>query len=133
MKYVIITLFVIFTTTCVYAGESIERVGYLKDKGKNRIFTLSFKSGVTEQEIRKHAQNLPNTSHRMTAAYYYIKGSAIPADGVTLAGTVLKANNMLYETPGLSKWQYAFMLGFKGIPQFVNCIKDPKNDLCRQK
>jgi hypothetical protein len=133
MKYAIITLFVIFMATFTYAGGSIEQVGYLKDKGKNRIFTLSFKSGVTEQEIRKHAENLPNTSRRMTAAYYYIEGSAIPADGVTLAGTVFKANNMVYETPGLSKWQYAFMLGFKGVPQFVNCIKDPKNDLCRQK
>lgn len=133
MKNAIITLLVIFMTTFAYAGGSIERVGYLKDKNKNRIFTLSFKKGVTEQEIRKHAENLPNTSNRMTVAYYYIEGSTIPADGVTLAGTVFKANRVLYETPGLSKWQYAFMLGFKGVPQFVNCIKDPKNDLCRQK
>jgi hypothetical protein len=133
MKRAIITLLVIFITTLAYAGGSIEQVGYLKDKGQNRIFTFLFKKGVTEQEIKKHSKNLPNTSHRMTAAYYYMEGSAIPADGVTLAGTVFKANNVLYETPGLSKWQYAFMLGFKGIPQFVNCIKDPRNDLCRQK
>jgi len=90
MKYVTIILFVIFMTTLAtlaYAGGSIERIGYLKDKGKNRIFTLSFKSRVTEQEIRKHAKNLPNTSRRMTAAYYYVEGSTIPADGLTLAGT----------------------------------------------
>ncbi len=133
MKYAIITLFAIFTITCAYAGESIQRVGYLKDKGKNRIFTLSFNKGVTEQEIRKNAENLPNTTGRITAAYYYIEGSLIPADGVTLAGTVFKANDILYETPGLSKWQYAYMLGFKGEPQFVNCIKNPNNELCRQK
>ncbi len=69
----------------------------------------------------------------MTAAYYYTEGSSIPADGLTLAGGVFKANDVLYETLGLSKWQYAYMLGFKGGPQFVNCITNPDNDLCRQK
>ncbi len=134
MKYIIATLlFLIILTNLAYGSGSIERIGYLKDNGKNRIFTLSFNNAVTESEIRKHAENLPNTSGRITAAYFYLEGSQIPADGLTLAGTVFKANNMLYETPGLSKWHYAFMLGFKGVPQFVNCIKDPKNDLCRQK
>ena len=76
MKRAILALLVIFMTTFAYAGGSIKQVGYLKDKGKNRIFTLSFKKGVTEQEIRKHAENLPNTSHRMTAAYYYLKSAS---------------------------------------------------------
>lgn len=133
MKYMVTTLLVLFTVTIAYAGDSISRVGYLKDKSNNRIFTYSFKKGVTEQEIREHAKNLPNTNGRMTAAYYYIEGSLIPADGVTLAGSVFKANDVLFETPGLSKWQYAYMLGFKGEPQFVNCVTNPDNDLCRQK
>jgi hypothetical protein len=72
-----------------------------------------------------------NTSGRMTAAYYYKKGSVIPADGVTLAGNVLRANTILYDTPGLSKWDYAYMLGFKGTYRFVNCKNNPDDDLCR--
>lgn len=133
MKYVISTLLALIIGTIAYASDSINMVGYLKDKKSNRIFTYSFQKDVTEQEIRDHAKNLPNTGGRMTAAYYYIEGSLIPADGVTLAGGIFKANDILYETPSLSKWQYAYMFGFKGEVQFVNCVKNPDNDLCRQK
>lgn len=108
------------------------QVGYLKDNAKNRIFTIAYKPGTTEQEIQSHAEQLMNTQGQITAAYYYPEGSVIPADDVTLAGSVFKANNVLYDTPGFSKWHYAFMRHFKGTSEFVNCEKSPDNDLCRK-
>ena len=67
------------------------------------------------------------------AAYFYPEGSTIPEDGVTLANSMLKANDVLYETPGLSKWGYAYMRNFKGSSEFVDCKQQQTNDLCRKK
>ena len=109
------------------------QVGYLKDNAKNRIFTIAYKHGTSEQEIRTHAKSLMHTSGQMMAAYFYPEGSTIPADGVTLAGSMFKANDVLYDMPGLSKWRYAYMRHFKGSSEFVDCEQNQSNDLCRKK
>ena len=113
--------------------ENFTEVGYLKDNAKNRILTISYKLGTSEDEIRAHAEGLMYTSGQMMAAYFYPEESIIPADGVTLAGSVSEANDVLYETPGLSKWRYAYMRYFDGTSEFVDCEQDPDNDLCRKK
>lgn len=133
MKYIIITLLSIFTFTCAYAEGPIDRVGYFKDSNKNRIFTHSYKPGTTEQEIKAHAEKLMHTDWRMTVGYYYIEGSVIPADGITQARNIDHANAILYNMRGLSKWQYSYLISFKGKRGFVNCQKDPSDGLCRQK
>jgi len=115
-----------------YAQDSIRQVGYLKDGSRNRIFTFEFRKGTPSATIRSFAKNLINTQGQITAAYFYKKGSRIPADGVTLAGSVFRANNVLYDIQGLSKWRYAYMKGFNGSAQFVDCKKTPTNDLCRK-
>jgi len=115
-----------------YAQDYLRQVGYLKDGSRNRIFTFEYKKGTPISTIRSFAQNLINTQGQITAAYFYREGSRIPADGVTLAGSVFRANNVLYDMQGLSKWRYAYMEGFNGSAQFVDCKKTPKNDLCRK-
>ena len=113
--------------------SAFRQVGYLKDNAKNRIFTIAYKPGTTEQEVRSHAERSMHTQGQMMAAYFYPEGSVIPADGVTLAGSVFKANDVLFETPGLSKWRYAYMRHFRGTSEFVDCEKTPNSDLCRKK
>lgn len=113
--------------------ENFREVGYLKDNTKNRIFTIAYKPDTSEQEIRAHAESLMYTQGQMTAAYFYPEESLIPADGVTLAGSVFEANDVLYETPGLSKWRYAYMRGINGTSEFVDCEQDSGNDLCKKK
>lgn len=136
------TCLTIFLLSVILAGcsdgasnsqSAFRQVGYLKDSAKNRIFTIAYKAGTTEQEVRNHAERLMHTQGQMMSAYYYPEGSVIPADGVTLAGSVFKANDVLFETPGLSKWRYAYMRHFIGTSEFVDCEKSPDNDLCRKK
>lgn len=127
----IIALVVIGAHNTLYASE-INPCGYLKIN-KNRIRTFSYKPGTTEQEIHNYAKGLMHTQGRMTAAYFYPKGSLIPVDGITLAKNIFRANYVLYNLPGLSCWKYAFMRYLNGNIEFVNCEKNPDNWLCRQK
>lgn len=132
LRHFVLFLFSTFLiTTSVYAGGPFDRTGYLKDKGKNRIFTISFKKGTSEKEINAHANSLPNTSGRMTAAYYFVKGRRIPSNSITLARNIFNANSILYDTPGFDKWVYAYMKGYNGSTKFVNCNFSPDNELCR--
>jgi hypothetical protein len=109
-----------------------EEIGYFKDGSKNRIYTIKYSSNALPHHVRAHAEKLMYTDGQMMAAYYYKEGSTIPADGVTLAASMIKASDVIYEAPGLSKWQFAFMKSFNGVVVFVDCIKDQNNDLCRK-
>lgn len=113
-------------------SQRFEEAGYFKDTSKNRIFTIKFQPSLSEAEIKDYAKNLMSTSGQMMAAYFYQAGSIIPADGITLAGSIFKANATLYERPGLSKWQYAYILNFNGTSSFVNCMQQKDSDLCRK-
>jgi hypothetical protein len=117
---------------CSNRNSAFRPVGYFKDDANNRIHTIAFKPGATEQEINEHAEGLMHTQGQMLAAYYYSEGSVIPADGVTLAGSLDEANNVLYEVEGLSSWRYAFMRYFRGNAEFVDCELSPDNPLCRK-
>jgi len=115
------------------SDNPFNEVGYYKDKARHRIFAISFKNGTTEEQIKAYASKLMNTKGRFTAAYFYPEGSKIPSSGLTLAGSLVKANWLLYEAPGMSKWHYAYMHTVDGKTIFVDCIKNPKHDLSRQK
>lgn len=114
-------------------APKFRQVGYLKDGVNNRIFTFRIPVSASTNAVRGHAAQLPNTAGQMTAAYYYPEGSVIPADGVTLAGDILEANRVLYETPGLSPWRYAYMRSYNGKVGFYDCEATPKGDLCMGK
>ncbi len=112
--------------------EKYSRKGYFKDKGRNRIFVISFPKDCHEEGLKKYAQKLPHTDSRITAAYFFPEGSNPPYERVQVAKTMNHANYVLYESSGYSKWRYAFMNSFTGRTQWVNCIKTPDHDLCRQ-
>jgi len=114
------------------AQHFFRQVGYLKDGSRNRIFTIAFKKSTPKSSIQTFATQRMNTPGQITAVYFYPEGSTIPADGVTLAGSVFQANKVLYNVKGLSKWRYAYMKGFNGSENFVDCKKTPTNDLCRK-
>jgi hypothetical protein len=117
---------------CAGQDAGLRRVGYFQDAKYNRIFTYTFPSAATSDEIEHAAYALPYTRGQLLAAYFYPEGSRIPADGITLAANVFRANEVLYDTPGLSSWRYAFMIPLAGLAEFVDCQATPKNDLCRQ-
>jgi hypothetical protein len=110
----------------------VEPAGYYKNAAGVRVFTFELKGSPTEREIREHARNLPYTAGRMTAAYYYVAGSKIPRDGVTLARSVFEVNEVLYEMPGLSPWRYAYMRSLDGSAEFVDCSVQTGHSLCRK-
>ena len=120
------------SSTAPSKQSSFRQVGYFKN-ASNRIFTIAYTEGTSESEIRAHAEGLMYTPGKMTAAYFYQEGSMIPADGVTLAQTVFEANEVLYDTPGLSSWRYAYMRSFKGTTEFVDCEQHPNHALSRKK
>ena len=129
---ILIILYVIGSQ--VETNLNFDKVGYFKDDLRNRIVTVTYKPGTSANEIRTYAESLMYTEGQMMAAYFYSEGGLVPADGVTLASTMTEVNDLLYETPGLSNWRYAYMRYFKiGATEFVNCEHDLDNDLCRKK
>ncbi|MBW8034199.1 MAG: hypothetical protein FVQ79_00595 [Planctomycetes bacterium] len=113
--------------------RAFQQSGYFKDGLRNRIFSVKMTGEVNESEVLSFARDRPNTKGQITAVYFYPKGSAIPADGITMAGSVFRANDMLYEMAGLSKWRYAYMKNLNGSETFIDCIDKPTHDLCRRK
>ena len=132
MKTLIICALISFSFAA-FADSNFYQSGYFKDGAKNRIFTILIMGENVESDILSFARDRPNTSGQITAVYFYPKGSAIPADGITQAESVFRANDMLYVMDGLSKWQYAYMKNMNGSETFANCLSNPTHDLCRKK
>ena len=109
------------------------KVGYFKDDVGNRILSFEMTSTTTADDAKASALSLGYTPGQMTAAYYYPKGSTIPADGLTLARTVAAANRVLYETPGLGQWRFVYMRGLNGTEEFHDCVETPADGLCRRR
>ena len=133
----LVAIGIIFIMNVFYKGEgnsvnNFEQEAYFKNSQNMRVFTFSFEDGVESESVKEFATTLPNTTGRMTAAYFYARDSLIPRDGVTLAGTLNKANDVLYDMPGLSQWRYAYMVYLNGKTDFVDCEEDPQHDLCRK-
>ncbi|HEJ2039543.1 TPA: hypothetical protein SLV86_001297 [Pseudomonas aeruginosa] len=110
--------------------EPIRQKGYFRGVNSDRVFTFEMASGVTAQDAQAHAAGQPYTSGQMTTAYYYVRGSTIPADGVTGAASLSEVNRVLYEVQGLSPWVFAYQRGRNGQVVFVDC-RAGANDLCR--
>lgn len=111
--------------------NSFRQVGYFKDSAKNRIFTIEMKGNINKSQAYAFAKSKPNTIGRVTAVYFYLTGSVIPADGVTRARNIFKANDVLYDTKGLSNWNFAYMKRLNGSEEFVDCV-EYENNLCRE-
>jgi hypothetical protein len=111
------------------ATPSISQKGFFQDDRRNRVFTLEMPPGMTAAQAQAHAQSLPYTQGQVTGAYFYRPGSQMPIDGVTLARNFLVATEVL-DTPGLSRYAYAYVRGFNGNATFADCEANPKDDLC---
>jgi hypothetical protein len=113
---------------------NIKRIGQYEDFQKSRVVAFEFMTDTPAEEIREHAENLSYTSERLLAAYYYGEGSrAIPANDLRWVQSVMQAMDLLYDTPDLDKWHYAFMRNFVGETRFADCNQDPDNALCRKR
>jgi hypothetical protein len=112
---------------------SIKRVGYYEDFQNSRVLAFEFAPGTPAEEIREHAESLSYTSERLLAAYYYEEGSnTIPANSLRWARSIMHANDLLYDTPDLDQWHYAFMRTFIGESRFTDCTHSPGDALCRK-
>jgi len=116
----------------LFAGGTFHQKGYLKDRAKNRIFTVEMRSSVKPSKALAYARREPNSAGRFTAVYFFPRGGLIPTDGVTGAKTVLRANYVLYDMKGLSQWRFAYMKSLTGDETFVDCLDTPDSYLCRQ-
>lgn len=122
------------------AGKNPCRMlGYFKSEVKDRIRTYKCPIGTEETEVRNYAVQLVHTPGQFTAAYFYSEGARVPADGVTFGRSVFRVNRLLYDTPGLSNWRFAFMRDRLGNITFVDCRIPPSREygedrsLCRNK
>tara|TARA_R100001443_G_scaffold117430_1_gene142560 strand:+ start:5273 stop:5746 length:474 start_codon:yes stop_codon:yes gene_type:complete len=118
------------TTTQVKeaAKDKIEQEAYFKAPNKYRIYTFSFESNVTEEQIRKHASRQSHTSGKLTSCYYFPVGASIPRDGISSAVNLFKANEVINNfADGID---YVYLKGQNGVVTFVNCIENPTDDLC---
>ncbi|ACL71502.1 hypothetical protein Tgr7_0404 [Thioalkalivibrio sulfidiphilus HL-EbGr7] len=105
--------------------------GYFKDRATNRIFTIEYRGDPGADQARRYAEQRPYAAGQMTAVYFYPAGSRMPVDGITRAKNLFDANRILYDVPGLAAWRYAYMRGFDGRSQFVDCLESAGHDLCR--
>jgi hypothetical protein len=112
---------------------NINRVGDYEDFQNNRVMAFTFTAGTSAEAIREHARNLPYSSERLLAAYYYEEGSrTIAAKDLRWARSIMQANDLLYDTPDLDPWHYAFMRNFINEARFTDCTQTPDDALCRQ-
>jgi hypothetical protein len=115
-------------------GADIKKVGVYEDFQNNRVVAFVFTKGTSAETIRDHAEKLAYTSERLLAVYYYQEGSrTIPANDLRWARSIMQANDLLYDTPDLDKWHYAFMRNFVGESRFTDCNQSPDDALCRQR
>lgn len=126
------TLFVAASSCLVTAETNYRQVGNFKDSSKNRVFTVEMDAAENKSIAMSYAKSRANTPGQITAVYMYKVGSIIPADAVTMAGSIFEINEIIYEASGLDKWRYAYMKGMSGNEIFVDCRESPKNDLCKQ-
>jgi len=130
---VVTALMVIIAVTSKPSKTIFEDGGYFQDGSKNRIFTIRLNKKSSKQAALLFAQQKSNTPRRITAVYFYDSSSVMPIDGITLAKNLYHANHVLYETPSLSPWRYAYMRYHNGTETIVDCKSDPNADLCRQR
>ncbi len=110
------------------SNSEINQEGYFKDNNNNRIKTFSYKKNLSEDDIKTHAYKQMNTAGSITSAYYFLESSPIPRSGLSSAKNIFVANEVINLFSKNIK--YAYIRNNNGISTFVNCTKEPKNDLC---
>lgn len=120
----------VLVTSQVAQADELRQRGYFKGANSDRVFTVEISPDVMPEAAQAHGARLPYTPGQMTAAYYYVRGSMIPVDGVTRAKNLFEVNRVLYDVPGLSPWTFAYQRSRNGEAVFVDC-RNGAVDLCR--
>lgn len=99
---------------------------------KNRIFVYSYPKKMSIEQLKTYIQNNPpmSSDRRMTASYYFKEGKRMPLSGFSTTKDISKANEFLYNSDEIDKWDLAYMKSFKGDVKIVNCTVS-KDALCR--
>lgn len=119
------------TTPCAATME-VESIAYCK-VNRNRIMIFEFTGLPSDQDMKNYLEEHQpmHTDRRMTAAYFFPKGSKMPQAGFSSCRSIQQANNLLYRELKIDPWEFAYMHSFSGERVFVNCLTNGNHDLCR--
>ncbi|KIH78069.1 hypothetical protein SAMN05660860_02246 [Geoalkalibacter ferrihydriticus] len=113
--------------------ENIRQVAMFEDQQGSRIVAFEFAPGVSAEKIRDHAESLRHVEGRLLGAYFFEEGSrSIPPNILRRSLAIMNAVDLLYDTPEVDKWHFAFMRPFAGESRFVDCVENPQDALCRK-
>jgi len=106
-------------------------VGYFRDEGMNRLFTVAYQAPAAEQDARQYAEQLTHTPGYTTVAFFYAQGSRIPSAGITNARSLADAKQAVRTMTGASPWRFAALKDERGELRLVDCEASPDDSLCR--
>jgi len=107
-------------------------VGYFRDEGMDRLFTVAYQAPAAEQDVRQYAAQLTHTPGHTTVAFFYAQGSRIPSAGITNARSLADAKQAVRNMAGASPWRFATLKDEQGELRLVDCQATPGDVLCRR-
>jgi len=114
--------------------ETITHYAQFSDPQHNRVVIFVFKENISTGEVKAHSESLAHKEERLLAAYYFPEGSiSLPPTRLSRSGSIIRANDLMYDDGEISPWHYAFLRPFAGEPRFTDCLEAPADVLCRQK
>ncbi|NNK96320.1 MAG: hypothetical protein HKP41_18370 [Desulfobacterales bacterium] len=135
MKLFIGCILLLFYTSSAFAGAptNVSRIADC-EINKNRIMTYEFDGSPKTQDmtdyINTHAPS--HTDGRMTAAYFFKKGTRMPLSGFSNCGSIMNGNMFLYESNHIDPWEFAYLHSKKGDRALVNCKENSDHKLCKK-
>jgi hypothetical protein len=114
--------------------ETITHYAQFRDPQQNRVVIFVFADATNATEIKNHAESLVYEEDRLLAAYYFQKGEiSVPPTRLSRSGSIMRANDLMYDDADIGPWRYAFLRPFVGEPRFTDCLIAPEDVLCRQR
>jgi hypothetical protein len=104
--------------------------GYYRDDNMTRLFTIGYRTGVSETDKREFARQLTHTPGHRTKVFFYPEGSRIPGRAITGAASLVDAREALRNLAGASRWRYAALHDENGDVHLVDCEAQPNDRLC---
>lgn len=136
MKKLIGILLIVLSFSVVTANAgnmTAEREGYCK-VNKNRVMTYSFRGLPDYYDFKEFIKkNKPmHSDGRMTSAYYFPAGSAMPLAGFSSCSSLQAAIDFLYDSKKIDPWEFVYQVGYSGKELIISCIDTPMHELCKQ-